>query len=155
MSDLNIEGAYREVERFAKFFKAFEKIQEVLKFLASSEQLIQEKSLKVQSLTSEIAELEAKRQKTLADLDRDVYDSRIRTEQIIRDYKEQQELCANEIATATVDHNAAIQKLKADFDRAFDTYNEQLVSLKSEIGRHNDILGSIKAQIEKIKSKLE
>ena len=152
---MNLEEAYREVERFSKFFRAFEKIHEVLQFLASSEQLIQEKTSKVQSLTSEIEGLEAKKRKTLSDLDRDIYDTRLITEKTIKDYHAQADFYAEEIAKMTLEHHATIKRLEDDFVHTANAYNEQLGDLEEEIRKHNDILGSVMAQIETIKSKLE
>jgi len=151
---MEINEAVNQAEKMLKFFKAFEKLEEVLNTLALSDQLIKERTTQVDSLTQEIQNLSNKKALMVKGFEADVYAARVHSEEAAKRYEDQSTLSKDRLRLLHENIVAEESKLTEEHSKSMRNRQTELDNLLSEIAIQSKLLESAKKALDAIKARL-
>lgn len=155
MSGLNIQEVADEARKMFKFFKVFEKLDEVLKVFATYDQLINERISQAEFLKREIQGLSDKQAILIKGFDDDVYTARINSENAVERYRKEQEKSETAIFATQNHYQEEEIKLAYQHDLLMGSRQTELNNLVSEIERSSRLLNSVQKSVDNLRTKLE
>lgn len=154
MSGLNIQEVADEARKMVKFFKVFEKLDEVLKTLAMYDQLIRERKEFSESLQKEIQDLSNKKALLVKGFDDEVYTARINSENAAERYKKEQEKTETAILNLQNHYQEEEIRIMGIFNITIDSRQTESNNLLLEIEKNNKLLRSAQEELNILRAKL-
>lgn len=154
MSGLNIQEVADEARKMVKFFKVFEKLDEVLKTLAMYDQLIRERKQFSESLQKEIQDLSNKKALLVKGFDDEVYTARINSENAAERYKKEQEKTETAILNLQNHYQEEEIRIMGIFNITIDSRQTESNNLLLEIEKNNKLLRSAQEELNILRAKL-
>jgi len=154
MSGLNIQEVADEARKMVKFFKVFEKLDEVLKTLAMNDQLIRERKEFSESLQKEIQGLSDKKAILVKGFDDDVYTARINSENAAERYRKEQERCEADILITQKHYQEEEERLIEEHLLAMESRQTELNRLLVVIENHKKLLDATQKALNNLRAKL-
>lgn len=154
MQKISVQEAANEAEKMLKFFKAFEKLDEILKTLTMYDQLIRERKEVSESLERKIQNLLSNKDSIIKGFDDEVYTARINSENASERFKKEQEKCEAEILAVQRHYQEEETRIMGIFNTTIESRQVELNNLLSEIEKHSKLLRSTQEELKTLRAKL-